>query len=171
VELENGAEDTDDAGRLLRYVYVDGEMINLVMVNAGYAVVARFPTDFTRKSSFVAAQDAARQDRQGYWRETGVQAVVDEVRATSSPTPAPAQPFSGGTLPLRQNFRGAAACDYSGTSEPVIKGNVDARTGERIYLVPGSLFYSTTEVNNSDGDTWFCTEAQAIAAGWAKAKH
>ena len=62
-------------------------------------------------------------------------------------------------------------CDYSGTPEPVIKGNVDKQTGEQIYLVPDNLFYSTTKVNSEDGDIWICTEQEAIANGWVKSKH
>jgi micrococcal nuclease len=171
VELEEGVVDADAAGLLLRYVYADGEMVNVAMVTAGYAVVASSPSDFTHKGSFVAAQEAARLEQRGYWREPASQPAAGGVNTAGSPGPTPVQSFRGGTLPLPQGTRVGVACDYSGTSDPVIKGNVDARTGERTYLIPGSFFYSTTEVNTGDGDTWFCTEAQAVAAGWPKAKH
>ena len=65
----------------------------------------------------------------------------------------------------------AAVCDYSGTAEPVIKGNVEARTGERIYHVPGGFYYSTTVITESIGDRWFCTKQDALAAGWKKSAH
>ena len=52
----------------------------------------------------------------------------------------------------------------------VIKGNMDSRTGARIYYLPGNLFYSTTVTDEAQGDMWFCTEEEAIAAGWQKAK-
>ncbi len=171
VELEEGTVDAADASFLLRYVYADGEMMNAAMVTAGYAVVASSPSDFAHKDSFVAAEEAARLKQRGYWREAASQPAAGGVNSAGSPGPTPVQSFRGGTLPLPQGTRVGVACDYSGTSDPVIKGNVDARTGERIYLVPGSFFYSTTEVDTGDGDTWFCTEAQAVAAGWSKAKH
>ncbi len=50
-----------------------------------------------------------------------------------------------------------------------IKGNVNTR-GERIYHVPGQKYYDQTEISASHGERWFCTEAEAEAAGWRKAK-
>ena len=81
------------------------------------------------------------------------------------------QQFSGGTLPaLPGDDDGSGVCDYTGTSEPVIKGNIDQNTGTRVYYVPGSLLYSTIQVDEALGDRWLCTEAEAIAGGWDRAK-
>ena len=46
----------------------------------------------------------------------------------------------------------------------LIKGNINNR-GERIYHVPGSKWYARTKINRP-GERWFCTEEEAIAAGW-----
>ncbi|WP_244494657.1 succinoglycan biosynthesis protein exoi [Ensifer sp. Root127] len=51
-----------------------------------------------------------------------------------------------------------------------IKGNVSINTGERIYHVPGQTFYSKTVINSRYGERWFCSEAEARAAGWRKAR-
>ena len=51
----------------------------------------------------------------------------------------------------------------------VIKGNV-ASSGERIYHVPGGRYYAVTRINPAKGERWFCSEAEAIAAGWRKSK-
>ena len=81
-------------------------------------------------------------------------------------------PFSGGTLPIPPGKQGAIAiCDYSDSDAAVIKGNVDSRTKERTYHVPGGFFFSTTEVTESEGDRLFCTEEEASAAGFKKSKH
>ncbi|PCH87199.1 MAG: succinoglycan biosynthesis protein exoi, partial [Dehalococcoidia bacterium] len=61
-------------------------------------------------------------------------------------------------------------CEFSGSDTPVIKGNVDQRSGELLYHVPESLFYSTTVVEPGQGDRWFCTEAEAQALGWERSK-
>jgi hypothetical protein len=58
-----------------------------------------------------------------------------------------------------------AACDFSGTAEAVIKGNISG-DGERIYHTPESPFYSRTEIDVTAGEQWFCTVAEAEAAGW-----
>lgn len=46
-----------------------------------------------------------------------------------------------------------------------IKGNISAK-GERIYHAPWSKQYAKTRIDTSKGERWFCTEAEAIAAGW-----
>lgn len=58
------------------------------------------------------------------------------------------------------------------SSQPCdIKGNISLNTGERIYHVPGQEFYDDTVIRTEYGERWFCTEAEAKAAGWRKAKN
>jgi hypothetical protein len=51
----------------------------------------------------------------------------------------------------------------------VIKGNISS-SGERIYHVPGQRYYDKTLIHLSKGERRFCTEQEAVAAGWRKAK-
>jgi hypothetical protein len=55
-----------------------------------------------------------------------------------------------------------AACD--------IKGNVSINTGERIYHVRGQEHYDETIISPQYGERWFCSESEAHAAGWRKAR-
>lgn len=48
-----------------------------------------------------------------------------------------------------------------------IKGNHGER--ENIYSFPGCGSYANTILELDEGDQWFCTESQAITAGFAKA--
>ncbi|WP_352542087.1 hypothetical protein [Mesorhizobium sp. M0018] len=50
-----------------------------------------------------------------------------------------------------------------------IKGNVSIDTGEHIYHVPGQKYYSQTIIRAGIRGSWFCSEAEARAAGWRKA--
>ncbi|MEI4233600.1 thermonuclease family protein [Roseovarius sp. D22-M7] len=50
-----------------------------------------------------------------------------------------------------------------------IKGNI-GRTGTRIYHLPGQAFYARTSIRVAAGERWFCTEAEARAAGWRRAR-
>ena len=50
-----------------------------------------------------------------------------------------------------------------------IKGNVSFDSGERIYHVLGQEYYDATKISPAYGERWFCTEAEAQAAGWRKA--
>ncbi len=52
----------------------------------------------------------------------------------------------------------------------VIKGNISIDTGERIYHVPGQHYYAVTKISPEYGERWFCSEAEARAAGWRAAK-
>ncbi|KQV18261.1 hypothetical protein ASC97_29840 [Rhizobium sp. Root1203] len=49
-----------------------------------------------------------------------------------------------------------------------IKGNVSIISRERIYQVPGQ-HYDVTKISPEYGERWFCSEAEARAAGWRRA--
>lgn len=51
-----------------------------------------------------------------------------------------------------------------------IKGNVSINSGERIYHVPGQKYYDKTRITVRNDERWFCTESEAIAAGWRKSR-
>lgn len=49
-----------------------------------------------------------------------------------------------------------------------IKGNIS--DSGYIYHVPGQENYADTQINERRGERWFCTEAEARAAGWRPAR-
>ena len=143
VALEKDISETDDFGRLLRYVWVDGEMVNAELVREGYAIASTYPPDVKHQELFLSLQQEAIGAGLGLWG------------------PACASP----TVPAA-----TGVCDYSGTDQPVIKGNISQSTGEKIYHVPGGEFYEKTFVDEAAGEHWFCTEQESIAAGWRRSK-
>jgi endonuclease YncB( thermonuclease family) len=46
-----------------------------------------------------------------------------------------------------------------------IKGNI-TRHGERIYHAPWSPWYRNTSIDERKGERWFCSEREALDAGW-----
>jgi endonuclease YncB( thermonuclease family) len=50
----------------------------------------------------------------------------------------------------------------------VIKGNISG--SGRIYHLPGSPSYDRAEIDEASGERWFCTAAEAEAAGWRAAR-
>ena len=50
-----------------------------------------------------------------------------------------------------------------------IKGNISSK-GERIYHVRGGRYYERTRIDQSKGERWFCSEAEAQAAGWRRSR-
>jgi micrococcal nuclease len=71
VVLEKDVSETDRFGRLLRYVWlVDGDrwtLVDLALVQQGYAQVETDPPDVRYADRFVAAQRAARAAGLGLW--------------------------------------------------------------------------------------------------------
>lgn len=51
-----------------------------------------------------------------------------------------------------------------------IKGNILINSRERIYHVPGQEYYEETKISPQYGERWFCSEADARAAGWRRAR-
>jgi uncharacterized protein YraI len=83
-------------------------------------------------------------------------------------------PLNDGVLTSPNNPADIAGCPYGCTYQKPgcdIKGNISYTTGEKIYHVPGQTFYNETVINPNYGERWFCTEAEAIANGWRKAKN
>ena len=70
---------------------------------------------------------------------------------------------------LRKGKRLTATFPAARVGERRIKGNI-SRSGTRIYHVPGRQFYDRTRINTSKDERWFCSEAEARAAGWRRAK-
>jgi hypothetical protein len=118
-------------------------MVNATLVEEGYAGAMAFPPDVRYAELFAALEAQAREADRGLW--------------SACATPEPPAAADG-------------SCDYSGTSERVIKGNISQNTGEKIYHVPGGEHYDQTVIDEAKGERWFCTEADAVAAGWRKSQ-
>ncbi len=50
-----------------------------------------------------------------------------------------------------------------------IKGNISIGSGAKIYHVKGQEYYDETIIRYQYGERWFCSEADARAAGWRRA--
>ncbi len=70
---------------------------------------------------------------------------------------------------LPSDYR-AARASQSVAPDPAcgIKGNI-SKSGH-IYHLEGQRYYAQTGINTARGERWFCSEAEAIAAGWRRAK-
>lgn len=51
----------------------------------------------------------------------------------------------------------------------VIKGNVDDDTQKKRYYSPNCIYYKQVQIDLSSSDQWFCTESEAMKAGFVKA--
>ena len=133
--------DRDRYGRIVAVCRAGGEDINAWMVAQGMAVAY---TKYSR--AYVGQQRSAKAARRGLWRGYFV------------------APWD-----WRRGKRLAAAAPAARTGDCRIKGNI-SRSGKRIYHVPGAQYYDRTRIDTSKGERWFCSESQAWAAGWRRAK-
>ena len=83
VMLEKDITDADHYDRILRYVWVDGQMVQLELLRQGLARVGFYEPDVKYRQQFFAAEREAQQAKRGLWGP--------------KPTPAPEQPFADGS--------------------------------------------------------------------------
>jgi micrococcal nuclease len=142
IYLEADVQDRESgvtwAPRLLRYVWVDGMMVNAELLRLGYAQVSTVAPNVKYQDCFIQFQREAMAAHRGLW---------------GSETPV------SGACPYGCTER-KLGCD--------VKGNISFGAGEKIYHVPGQKYYDSTTITPEYGERWFCTEAEAIANGWRK---
>jgi len=80
VALEKDVSETDRYGRLLRYVYLDGIMVNDLLVKAGYARVSTYPPDVKYQAIFSASEKIAQEQNLGLWGEKCAITTIDLTR-------------------------------------------------------------------------------------------
>ncbi len=146
LEADPTQGERDTYGRLLRYVFLsDGTNFNKLMIEQGYAFEYTYNLPYKYQAEFKQAENYARTNKLGLWADNtcaGVASPVDSGTNTNTNASAP-----GGC---------------------VIKGNIST---EKIYHLPGCGSYDKTVIDESKGERWFCTEEEAVAAGWRKAKN
>ncbi len=104
VRLEKDVSETDQFGRLLRYVWIEENMVNDMLVREGFAHAASYPPDVKYQEMFTQAQEQARNENRGLWGECGVEPTPTPI-PTLIPTPKPtsippAQPQGQTTAPV-----------------------------------------------------------------------
>lgn len=77
VNLYSGRQQTDSYGRTLGYLEsLEGIDLQMVLVSKGYAFVVAFPPDIDRLENYLDAEQRARGERLGVWKDSN-QAVLD----------------------------------------------------------------------------------------------
>jgi micrococcal nuclease len=137
--------EADRYGRLLRFVFAGGTFVNYELTRLGMARAAPYPPDLSCQAEFAAAQREALQAGRGLW----------SIVLSLTPPPGAGAACAGGCVTP------PAGC--------LIKGNISSG-GQKIYHLPGGKFYDSTVIEPEKGERWFCSEAEAVAAGWRRSK-
>lgn len=93
-----------------------------------------------------------------------------------SETPIPAAAWTYGQTYSDSSYaqsgsgvRGSISQQDTSSGTCNIKGNVSTRNGyKKIYHCPNWRDYNKTQINFDEGDQWFCSEEEALAAGFNK---
>lgn len=134
-------EDRDRYGRIVGSCYKGDLYLNEEMVRTGWAL------EYTQYSDgrFTHSQNDAQLSHNGLW---------------SGSFTNPWEWRRGKRLHSSKQTATKNGC--------VIKGNISSNGN--IYHLSGQEHYDRTQINTSNGEQWFCTEDEAVKAGWRKAK-
>ncbi|PAL18293.1 thermonuclease family protein [Peribacillus simplex] len=145
VEVETGIGERDKYGRLLAYFYVDGKMVNKLLLEKGLARVAYVYAPNTKYlDELENIQKQAQQDEIGIWSI--------ENYATS-------KGFDDSKSKEASAEKPTGSCN-----DPQIKGNINSK-GNKIYHIPSGQYYEITKP-----EEMFCTEKDAQDAGFRKSQ-
>lgn len=123
--------------------------------------------------AYVPLEEEARQAGKGIW--SGSFELPERWRQQN--------PRTGGKAPSAAVAAAPAAAAVAAVAAPAaaapvpvaapagcaIKGNITAK-GEKVYHVPGGTYYAATKIELDKGERFFCSEAEAQAAGWRAAR-
>ncbi len=149
VRLVKDVEEEDDYGRLLRYLILqsgggveDNINVSEHMVRYGYAEIYPSVENKLYRNLLNMAQGEAKAERRGLWAECKDPNDTSALRETDS---SPDNP------------------------ECNIKGNISEKGYGMTYLVPGCDNYNRVKIDTKKGEQYFCTEKEALEAGFRKA--
>lgn len=84
VILEYDVEERDRYGRILAYVWLDGEMFNKTLLQEGHAKVATYPPNVKYVDDFVALQEQAREKEKGVWAYDAFEKIDPDLPVVAS---------------------------------------------------------------------------------------
>lgn len=164
----------------------DALNVNAALVSAGHAWAnRRYLGEVPGADRLCALEAEARAARRGLWarppdswvppwlfrRTAGPDGADLRVRSYAGETeadcrraiPRPRRPAPPPTAAQPESQPLVGPDDAEGDCR--IKGNISDR-GDRIYHVPGSRHYERTRIDTARGERWFCSVADARAAGF-----
>jgi len=147
VKLEKDIENVDKYGRLLRYVILEKEGENNLLIN-DYLVREGFAFDYHKSPNnkyhdlLVTARESAKKENKGLWQNCNYREAEENLRSQDEKPNNP---------------------------DCVIKGNISEKGYGKTYLIPGCDNYNNVKIDTSRGEEFFCTETEAEKAGFRKA--
>ena len=153
VTIEKDVEGLDDYGRLLRYVFVvekssilDNTPVNKYMIEKGYTGLLSININREYWGILEYARNQARLKNIGIW------SVCKRKQQSEN------------THPLEAN-------DQPTDPKCVIKGNISEDSHRKTYFLPECNNYKQVKIDPSRNEQYFCSEDEAVEAGFVKATY
>ncbi|MDA2935989.1 thermonuclease family protein [Patescibacteria group bacterium AH-259-L05] len=153
VRLEKDVTAVDDRGRILSYVFLpSGDLLeNNIFVNdhllrQGYVREFSYGRNKLYTNVFIKARDQAFMARRGLWG--ACDEYVDEYE--------------------QENIQYREMHALPTDPECTIKGNISRQGAGKVYFFLGCSSYNLVKIDTRKGEQYFCTEQEAIAAGFKK---
>ncbi len=141
LKSDSSQDDLDKYGRLLRYVYLEDE----TLVNK-FLIENGYAHEYTYLIPYQYQEE---------FKEAELNAKANNIGLWDTKA--------------CQDFYPEVKSDRNETC--LIKGNISYLSEEKIYHLPDCNSYQDTIVNESKGERWFCSEEEAINAGWRIAEN
>lgn len=146
VMLEKDITNRDKYERLLRYVYLekdgtDNILINDEMVENGFAYDISTAPDNRFRYLLVAARESAKKKKLGLWSACDTKEEPSQREIESGPKDP--------------------NCN--------IKGNISEKGFGKTYLIEGCDNYNRVKIDERKGEAYYCSEEDAVKAGFRKA--
>ncbi|MDQ2072819.1 lamin tail domain-containing protein [Haloarcula sp. H-GB4] len=110
IVIDDEADRRGSYGRLLVYVYDDGELFNLELINQGYARF--YDTTFDKRPQFQSAESDAQENDVGVWD-------YGQATPTETPTPTPV-PDGGSGLVVSEIHEDAEGNDHENLNDEYV---------------------------------------------------
>jgi micrococcal nuclease len=171
VQLEFDAETFDRYGRTLAYIWVDGVMANIEIVNRGFANAFTVPPNVKYEEEFREAERAARESERGLWAGSDVSLKIVDLNADApgsdkeNPNGEWVEITNQGNQPVQmQGYSLKDEANHIYTFK-----NFEIQPGDRVRLFSGEgrdtsdeLYWGLSDESiwNNGGDTAFLRDKQ-----------
>ncbi|WP_052137771.1 thermonuclease family protein [Heyndrickxia ginsengihumi] len=185
LEFETNGDKRDKYGRLLAYVFVDGKSVQEELLKEGYARVAYiYNPPYKYLSKYQSDEKIAKNKHLNIWSQSGFvtdkgfngcaagssnnsTTSTDTNKSTTTNTSSNTNQASTGSGASTSNASGNSNAFQNTPSDDKesnlsCKGKIKGNANTKIYHEPGDAYYNRTK----DNIVWFCSEAQAEAAGY-----
>jgi len=135
---------TDNTGRALGTCRVNDQDIAASLVRAGLVFA-----DTGLFASYSSEEEEARSEKRGMWRGN------------------PERPAAYRARMAEERARAWESAKRRAPGGCPIKGRI--YKGRKYYVMPGTAGYGRIRIQTRRGERWFCSEEEAVAAGWVRA--